>query len=92
MNYKLSFQNETYPVEDVRAPLKSTSTLVQQLVGKPFSFISPIRLAIGQSCKLIGNSIGYQLRVNSCSAFSFSNRYLVSGIIATKEAAMASAS
>jgi len=90
MNYKLSIENETYPVEDVRAPLKFT--LAEQLVGKPFSFISPIRLAIDQRCKLIGDSIGYHLRVNSCSAFSFSDRYLVSGTIAAREAAMASAS
>ena len=83
MNYRLSFQNETYSVEDLRIP--SESTLADQPVGKPFSFVCPQRLTVGQCCLLLGDSVGYQLLVNSCSGFTYSLRYLVSGIIANKE-------
>jgi len=85
MNYRLSFESETYSVEDIRIP--SESILTHQPVGKPFSFVSPVRMPVGQHCLLHGDAGGYRLLVNSCSGFTYSLRYLVSGIIATKETA-----
>ena len=90
MNYKLSIENETYPVEDIH--FLRESTLAQEPVGKPFSFISPVRLTSGQRCVLRGESGGYQLLVNTCLGFTFTPRFFVAGTIAAKEAAMASAS
>ena len=90
MNYKLSIDNETYPVEDIH--FLRESTLAQEPVGKPFSFVSPVRLTIGQRCVLRGDSCGYQLLVNACLGFTYTPRYFVSGIIAAKEAIVASAS
>ena len=90
MNYKLNFENETYPVEDIHFPAEST--LAQEPVGKPFSFVSPVRMRSGQNCVLRGDSGGYQLLVNACLGFTFTPRFLVSGIIATREAAVASTS
>ena len=86
MNYILSLENETYPVEDIRLP--SGSVLTQELVGTPFSFVSPVRLAAGERYVLLGDSVGYQLLVNGCFGFAYSLKYLVSGIIAAKEAAV----
>ena len=57
MSYKLSIENKTYPVEDIH--FLRESTLAQEPVGKPFSFISPVHLPFGQSCVLHGNSGGY---------------------------------
>ena len=85
MNYKLSFENETYPVEDICLP--GESTLEQAPDGKPFSFVSPVRMRSGQRCVLCGDSGSYQLLVNACLGFTFTPRYLVSGIIAAKEGA-----
>ena len=90
MNYKLSIENETYPVEDIH--FLRESTLTQEPVGKPFSFISPVRLPIGRTCVLRGDSGGYQLLVNACLGFTFTPRFFVSGIIAATEAVVASAS
>ena len=61
MNYRLSFQNETYPVEDLRLP--AAATPAYQSIGKPVSFVSPIRLTIGRGCMLLGDSVAYQLLV-----------------------------
>ena len=83
MNYRLSVEDETYSVEDIQIP--SESTLAREPDGKPFSFISPVRLTLGQRCALRGDSGGYQLLVNACFGFTFTPRYFVSGIIATKE-------
>ena len=80
MNYRLSLQNETYPVEDIR--IQSASVFPQEPAAKHFSFISPVRLTIGQCCALRGDSEDYLLLVNACLGFSFSPRFLVSGIIA----------
>lgn len=85
MSYRLSLQNATYPVEDIR--IQRESVLVEKPAGIHFSFISPVRLTIGQRCALLGDSVGYSLLVNACLGFSFSPRFLVSGIIATTEAA-----
>ena len=84
MNYKLSFENATYPVEDIHFPTEST--LAHAPIGKPFSFVSPVRMTTGQNCVLRGDSGGYQLLVNACLGFTFTPRFLVSGIITTKEA------
>ena len=89
MNYKLSIENETYPVEDIN--FLRESTLAQEPVGKPFSFVSPVRLPIGQRCMLRGDSCGYQLLINACLGFTFTPRFFVSGIIAAKEGVVASA-
>ncbi|MEI8314372.1 MAG: hypothetical protein WCG79_02860 [Verrucomicrobiota bacterium] len=89
MNYKLSIENETYPVEYINFPAEST--LAREPIGKPFSFVSPVRLTIGQRCVLLGDSGGYQLLVNACLGFTYTPRFLVSGIIATKETVAASA-
>ena len=90
MNYKLTFENETYHVEDIHFPAEST--LAHEPVGKPFSFVSPVRMTTGQNCVLRGDLGGYHLLVNACLGFTYTARYLVSGIIATKEAAVVSAS
>jgi len=87
MNYRLSFENETYPVEDLHMP--GEATRAQELAGKPFSFVSPVRLTIGQRYALLGDSGGYPLLINACLGFTYTPRYLVSGIIATQEAAAA---
>ena len=89
MNYRLNVENETYPVEDIHFPTEST--LAYASAGKPFSFISPVRLMSGQSCLLRGDSGGYQLQVDSCMGFTYTPRFLVSGIIVTRETATARA-
>ena len=83
MNYKLSVENETYPVEDIQLPAEST--LAREPVGKPVSFVSPVPMRTGQSCVLRGDTVGYQFLVDVCFGFTFTPRYLVSGIITTKE-------
>jgi len=83
MNYRLSLQNETYPVEEIRIPAESDRS--QELAGKHFSFISPVPLSIGQHCALLGDEGGYPLLVNACLGFTFSSRFLVSGIIASPD-------
>ena len=83
MNYRLSLQNATYPVEDIRLPVESPRG--QELAGKHFSFISPVRLTIGQRCALLGDSSGYPLLINACLGFTFSSRFLVSGIITSQD-------
>ena len=90
MNYRLSLQNETYPVEDIRIPAESLRA--EESTGKYFSFISPVRLTVGQRCALLGESVGYRLLVNACLGFTFSPRFLVSGIIASQDALAVSAS
>ena len=89
MNYRFSFQNKTYHVEDLHIPTESI--LEHRPIGQPFSFVSPVRLTIGQCCLLLGKSVGHYLLVHSCSGFTCSVRYLVSGITTTKEAAEACA-
>ena len=90
MSYRLNIDNETYPVEDIH--FLRESTLAQEPVGKPFSFVSPVRLTIGQRCVLRGDSCGYQLLINACLGFTFMPKFFVSGIIAAREGAVASAS
>jgi len=84
MNYKLNFENATYRVEDIHFPAESA--LAHEPGGQPFSFVSPVRMKTGQNCVLRGDSGGYQLLVNACLGFTFTPRFLVSGIITTKEA------
>ena len=83
MDYVLSVGSRTYPVEQVRIP--SESILAHQPEGKPFFFVSPIRVAPGKNCSLVGDSGGYQLAVGGCFGFSFSLKYLVSGTIAGRQ-------
>ena len=83
MNYRLSLQNETYPVEEIRLPAESSRA--QELAGKHFSFISPVPLTIGQRCALLGDSGGYPLLINACLGFTFSPRFLISGIITSSD-------
>ena len=82
MNYQLSLEDATYPVEDFR--IAAESTFAKESTAKYFSFISPVRLSIGQRCALLGDSVGYPLLVNACLGFSFSQRFLISGIIANQ--------
>ncbi len=89
MNYELSIENETYPVEDIH--IVSKSALAQDSVGKPFSFVSPVRMRTGQRCVLRGDSNSYQIVVNACLGFTYTPRYLVSGIIETMGVAVAQA-
>lgn len=84
MNYKLSIENETNSVENIH--IVSRSALAQEPVGKHFSFISPVCLWSGQRCVLRGDSGSYRMLVNDCLGFTDIPRYLVSGIITTKEA------
>ena len=74
-------------MEDLHIPPESM--LAYQPIGQPFSFVSPVRLTIGQYCLLLGDSVGYHLLVHSCSGFMCSVRYFVSGVTTTKEAAEA---
>ena len=90
MNYRLNIENESYSVEDIRIP--SELTLAAEPIGQPFSFVSPVRLTIGQRCALRGDSGVYQLLVNACLGFTYTPRFLVAGIIAHKESAVANAS
>ena len=83
INYKLSLENETYPVEEIR--ILPGSVFAQGPAAKHFSFISPVRLTIGQRCALLGDSVGYPLLVDACMGFSFSSRFLVSGTLANTE-------
>jgi len=85
MNYKLSVENATYPVEEIH--IVSKSALAQEPVGKHFSFVSPVCLWTGQSCVLRGDTGSYRILVNDCLGFTNIPRYLVSGIITTKETA-----
>ena len=89
MSYKLSIENETYPVEDIH--FLGESTLTREAVGKPFAFVSPVRLMIGQRCVLRGDSADYSLLINGCLGFTFTSRYFVAGIIAHKEVGIATA-
>ena len=89
MSYKLSIENETYPVEEIR--FLGENPLTAEAVGKPFSFVSPVRLTSGQLCILRGDSVDYQLLINGCLGFTFTSRYFVSGIIAHKAAVIATA-
>ena len=84
MNYKLSVANDTYLVEDIQLPTGFTPA--QDPIGQPFSFVSPVPMRTGQCCVLRGDAVGYQLLVDVCFGFTFTPRYLVSGIITTKEA------
>ena len=86
LNYRLSVANETYPVEDMH--FLRESTLVQDPVGNPFSFVSPVRLMTGQHCVLWGDDGGYQLLINACMGFTYTPRYFISGIIVTRETAL----
>ena len=83
MNYRLSVEDKIYPVEDINLP--SGFTFAKDFAHKLVSFVSPIRLPIGESCLLLGDSVDYQLLVNTCMGFTYSQRFLVSGIIAPKE-------
>jgi hypothetical protein len=82
MNYRLTIENENYPVEDIHIPLEAT--LATEPIGQPFLFVSPVRLTIGQRCVLCGDSSLYQLLVNTCFGFTYTPQFLVSGIIAAK--------
>ena len=79
MNYRLSVANETHPIQDIQFPM--TARLADGPVGKPLSFISPVRLRSGQQCVLRGDAGGYQFQVNACLGFTFTPRFLVSGMI-----------
>ena len=79
MNYQLSLEDATYPVEDFR--IAAESNFATKSTAQYFSLISPVRLPIGQRCALLGDSGGYPLLVNACLGFSFSPRFLVSGVI-----------
>ena len=83
MNYRLSVQDKIYPVEDINMPAQYR--FAGETRGRPVSFVSPVRLPIGESCLLLADSVGYQLLVNACLGFTYSHRFLVSGIIAPKE-------
>lgn len=89
MNYRLSFQNATYPVADIHIPAESI--LAQAPGGQPFSFVSPVQLTIGQDCELLGDAGDYQLHVNACFGFTYLPQFLVSGVIAPPQVAPASA-
>lgn len=82
MNYILNVGNETYPIESLRIP--SDAALSHQPEGRSLFFVSPVRLPVGESCSLVGDSVGYQLVVNGCFGFSYSLKFLVSGTIAGK--------
>ncbi len=84
MHYMLNVGSRMYPVEGVRLP--SEAVLAHQSEGKPFFFVSPIRVDPGNNCSLVGNGGGYELSVEGCFGFSFSLKFLVSGRIAGRQA------
>ncbi len=90
MNYRLSIEDEVYAVADIQLP--AADTLAREPIGQPFSFVSPVQLIAGQRCVLRGESGGYQLQIDRCFGFTFTPQFFVSGTIADKETAIASAS
>lgn len=82
MRYLLNVESETYPIENIRI---SESVPSGSPEGKPFSFVSPVRLPIGKQCLLIGDREVYRLVVDGCFGFAYSLKFLVSGVIAGKQ-------
>jgi hypothetical protein len=80
MNYRLSFKDEIYAVEDIQLP--PPAVLAHRPSGAAFSFVAPVRVPAGQRCVLRGDSVDYPLEVNSCSGFTYSLRFLVAGVFA----------
>jgi hypothetical protein len=83
MKYRLSFQRKIHPVEEIHTT--SGSALEHQPIGKPISFISPIRMRTGQECVLLGGSGGYRVQISACFEFTFTQQYYVSGVVEAKE-------
>ena len=83
MKYEPNLENETCPVEDI--PFLAVSSLPREAIGKPISFVSPVRLAAGLSYQLHGNLVGHHLQVYGCLGFATISRYFVSGIIVTNK-------
>src|SRR5690349_16899567 len=83
MNYMLNIKSQNHPVEDIRLP--STTTLAHQPKGQPFSFVSSLRLPIGENCFLVGDAGGLQLEVHACFAFAYCGKFLISGVIVGKQ-------
>ena len=86
MAYKLCVENTTYPVQVVQTPTEIW--LTHKPVRETISFISPVRLMIGQTCGLSNDSVDFQFRVESCLGFSFSSKFYVSGILNSKSEAV----
>jgi hypothetical protein len=79
MKYLLNVESKTYPVEGLQLP-----TAGETLEGRGLSFVSPVRLPVGERCLLMGEAEGYQLVINGCFGFAYSLKYLISGTIAGK--------
>jgi hypothetical protein len=77
--------SESFPVEVLRLP--PDAVLSARPEGKPFSFVSPIRLPQGKICALAVNDEGYDVEVHGCFGFSYSLKYHISGIIRARRAA-----
>lgn len=79
MKYKLTAYSETYLAEEVRLP--SPSILAHQPAGHPYSFVSPIRLPLGKTCRLTYETGGYDLMVHGCFGFAYTGKFFISGVI-----------
>jgi len=79
MNYQLSIDATTYPVEDVQTKIRNM--LVPNPVGQSITFVSPVQLTAGQTCELSNAVNRYRLQVNTCLGFTFAQKFLVSGSI-----------
>ncbi|MEI6083276.1 MAG: hypothetical protein WCS70_03135 [Verrucomicrobiota bacterium] len=82
MNFILNIESATYPVEGLRIPPDAARS--EELEGRSLFFVSPVRLPVGQSCSVVGDTVGYQLVVSGCFGFAYSLKFLVSGTIAGK--------
>ena len=50
MNYELTVESQTYPVEDIRLPTEVA--LAVQPEGKTLFFVSPVKLPLGKNCSI----------------------------------------
>lgn len=86
MDYKLSVEDSTYPVQSIETPTEFF--LTHKPGSEHISFITPVRLSAGQVCKLSNGSIHYHLLIKSCLGFAFAPHFYASGIITTEKDAV----
>ncbi len=83
MNYLLTAYADTYLAQDVQLP--SESSLSHDPKGKPYSFVSPIRLPIGKTFTLSSDHCSFELIVNGCFGFTYTGNFFISGVIVDRQ-------